>query len=136
MELFSSLSVPRIERVTPLSMILIHVVGFPAAGALVSVPTCAPAPLVNVPVDVSAAVVTPGTVTAPLNVAAAAVIGASALSSASRKFSAVALRLIDGKLDVVPPNWRRAKSVSAKLARVTMPVPRPRNRNWLDTPKY
>lgn len=49
----------------------------------------------------------------PEKVPLLAVIGASALSSASRKATVVDDLLIDGKLDVVPPNCSLAKSVIA-----------------------
>ena len=38
-------------RVVPLSLMLTHFVGFPAAGELLSVPTNAPAPLAKVELD-------------------------------------------------------------------------------------
>lgn len=49
------------------------------------------------------------------------VIGASAESSARRKFKAVAFLLIDGKLEVVPPNCKRVKSVPALFVSSSTP---------------
>ena len=64
-------------------------------------------------------------VIAPLNVPAAAVIGASLRSSAVRNFSVVPLRAIAGKLDVVPPNARNPGVVV--LPRVMLPLLASRN---------
>jgi len=59
--------------------------------------------------------------TEPENVAFPAVMVQSAESSARRKASVAPLRLIDGKLDVVPPSWSLAKSVSAEFSAVITP---------------
>src|SRR5688500_12987817 len=63
----------------------------------------------------------------PEAVIAAAVIGASAESSASLKATAVEERLIAGKLDVVPPSCSRPKSDAPLFVRRAMPEAFDRN---------
>ena len=57
----------------------------------------------------------------PLKVSAPAVIAASALSSARRKLSAAAFRLMAGKEAVVPPSCIKPNAVSALLAKPMLP---------------
>lgn len=80
------------------------------------------APLVVVPQAPLAIVGKPVVLTScPLSVVAPAVIGASALSSANRKLSAVLFRLMAGKLEVVPPSWSRLNPVTASFESKIMP---------------
>src|ERR1035438_8669851 len=58
----------------------------------------------------------------PLKVSAPAVIAASALSSARRKLSAAAFRLMAGKEAVVPPSCIKPNAVPALLPKPMLPA--------------
>jgi len=63
----------------------------------------------------------PTWVSVPLTVKFPTATFAYALSSARRKSMPAPLRLMDGNEEVVPPNWRRPKSLPALLKSVRTP---------------